>query len=171
MEISHRIKQLLDRAGLKQKDLAKAIGATEAQISSWKNGRNDPDTDNLIKIAEYFNVSLVWLKHGSGSSPSAGDGEGAMKSSFEYGNDDQLRPAAQASNDTGAAYLSGDGATYSMERIVLARQLVENLLRILVDLHKMGLLDEEYRLKTNTLIQALTRQVMDRLEGRYPDGT
>lgn len=164
MEISDRIKLLLDRSGLKQKDLASAIGATEAQISSWKKGRNEPDTDNLIKIAEYFGVPLAWLRHGA-SPPSADQGDaGSLVINFDAGNVPRV-----AEPDNG--HMAGAMGSPSLERIVLARQLIENLLRILVDLHKMGLLDEEYRQKTNTLIQALTRQVMDRLEGRYPDGT
>lgn len=164
MEISDRIKHLLDRSGLKQKDLAGAIGATEAQISSWKKGRNEPDTDNLIKIAEYFGVPLAWLRHGVPPAPDSHEPRRNVIITYDDGNSADLQHMAE----TQAPY---DAKAYSMERIVLARQLVESLLRILVDLHKMGLLDEEYRQRTNMLIQALTRQVMDRLEGRYPDGT
>lgn len=64
MEISDRISKLLRESGLRQKEFANKIGVTEAQVSSWKTGRNEPDTDNLVKIAEYFGVSVKWLRTG-----------------------------------------------------------------------------------------------------------
>ena len=41
--------------------LEKKIGLTRGIIASWRNGKYKPGTDALIKIADYFNVSLDYL--------------------------------------------------------------------------------------------------------------
>jgi transcriptional regulator with XRE-family HTH domain len=38
---------LLDRIGLKQKDLASELGVTEEQVSRWVNGHHVPGGENL----------------------------------------------------------------------------------------------------------------------------
>lgn len=56
-----RLQELRKECGLSQKDFAKAIGYSQAQISQWETGVNEPTSSALIKIAEYFNVSVDYL--------------------------------------------------------------------------------------------------------------
>ena len=44
-----------------QKELALDIGINEKAYWAYENGRNEPNIDTLIKIANYFNVSLDYL--------------------------------------------------------------------------------------------------------------
>lgn len=49
------------RLGIKQSELAEAIGAFGAQVSTWETGKVDPSASTLIKIAEYFGCSVDYL--------------------------------------------------------------------------------------------------------------
>lgn len=43
---------------LKQREIAKEIGVTERTYCNYENGTREPDIDTLIKIADYYNISL-----------------------------------------------------------------------------------------------------------------
>lgn len=60
--LGSKIKLLLDEKGLTQKDFAEALGITRpATINDWIKHRTEPKIDNLIAIADYFNVSIDYL--------------------------------------------------------------------------------------------------------------
>jgi len=52
---------LLRRRGVSQTDFAVAVGTTPQKISDWKAGRKKPSISLLIKIADYFSVSVDFL--------------------------------------------------------------------------------------------------------------
>lgn len=60
-EISKRIKQLRTKSGQKQSIFAKTIGVHQNAISYWETGRRLPNAEDLIKIADKYDVSLDWL--------------------------------------------------------------------------------------------------------------
>lgn len=43
---------------LKQSELSEAIGYSDKTISRWENGSTMPDVSTLVKLAEFYNVSL-----------------------------------------------------------------------------------------------------------------
>ena len=47
--------------GLKQKQLADALGVTGIAIQNYENNRRKPAYDILIAMADYFGVSLDYL--------------------------------------------------------------------------------------------------------------
>lgn len=51
------IAELMKRNGTAQKELALAIGVSQPTISDWMNGKKTPKGDNVIRLANYFNVS------------------------------------------------------------------------------------------------------------------
>ena len=53
--------ELRDKAGVKDVDIAKAIDIYPSVLTDWKNGKSAPKTDKLIKIADYFEVSIDYL--------------------------------------------------------------------------------------------------------------
>lgn len=57
---SDRLKRLRIERGLTQKQLAEAVGANERGIRFYEAGRL-PDVASLIKLADFFNVSLDYL--------------------------------------------------------------------------------------------------------------
>jgi transcriptional regulator with XRE-family HTH domain len=62
--ISERIFELLEQQGKRQAALADFIGVRKNTISEWKAKKTSPSSDLLIKIAEFFDVSLDYLLAG-----------------------------------------------------------------------------------------------------------
>lgn len=58
---SERIKRLRKNKGLKQQELAEILGIKRNTYSDWENGKTEPRFDNLVKLADLFDVSLDWL--------------------------------------------------------------------------------------------------------------
>ena len=56
-----RVKKLRKAHGEQQKELAEAIGATQATISDIENGRKDTSFDRLAAICQHYNVSADYL--------------------------------------------------------------------------------------------------------------
>ena len=46
---------------MSMKQLAVAIGTTDAAISNWENGINEPKISYVIRLCEIFNVSADYL--------------------------------------------------------------------------------------------------------------
>ena len=60
----NRLAELLDKAkknGKSAAKIAEELGFKRSQFSDWKVGRNIPSTENLQKIANYFNVTTDYL--------------------------------------------------------------------------------------------------------------
>lgn len=56
-----RLRYLREYNNLKQKDLAAVMDVTQRTISNYENDVRFPDSLTLIKIANYFNVSIDYL--------------------------------------------------------------------------------------------------------------
>lgn len=56
-----RLRQLRDNANLKGDELGEILGISKTAISKWENGAVFPSRKNLIKIANYFNVTIDYL--------------------------------------------------------------------------------------------------------------
>lgn len=56
-----RIRDLREDNDLKQKDLNSYLSVDQSTYSDYENGRINVPVDMLIKIAEYYNVSLDYL--------------------------------------------------------------------------------------------------------------
>ena len=61
IEFSQRLRELRQDKGLSMKQLAKELGTTDAAVSNWENGINEPKISYLKSIAVYFNVSADYL--------------------------------------------------------------------------------------------------------------
>lgn len=60
-KIGGNINNLLAVQNKKQNELAKALGVTDNTVSYFCNGNRMPNTEQIIKIAKYFNVSSDYL--------------------------------------------------------------------------------------------------------------
>lgn len=56
-----KLREIRKRAGVTMKALGLQIGVSESTISLYESGRRCPDVQTLIRIADYFNVSLDYL--------------------------------------------------------------------------------------------------------------
>ena len=61
MEFHDRILDLRTKKGLTQKATAEALGVTTRQYQRFENGEQKPGYDNLIHLADLFEVSLDYL--------------------------------------------------------------------------------------------------------------
>lgn len=57
----NRIKLLRTSRDMKQSELAKDLGIGASTLSYWERGDFQPDNDSLIKLADYFNVTIDYL--------------------------------------------------------------------------------------------------------------
>ena len=60
-KFSQRVKELRQEKNLSQTQFGKIIGYSQSGIARWEQAERQPDINMLIKIAEYFNVSVDYL--------------------------------------------------------------------------------------------------------------
>ena len=56
--VGEKLKTLRLRYGLTTRQLANCLGTSNSQISRIENGLRQPSGDLLVKMADFFNVSL-----------------------------------------------------------------------------------------------------------------
>lgn len=55
------LKEIRKQNGTTQVSLAKFLGIDQTTYSGYETGKSNPDINTLIKIANYFNISLDYL--------------------------------------------------------------------------------------------------------------
>ena len=58
---NNKITELRNEKGLSQRTLAKELGTSQANLSRWEQGLNQPSIIECWKIADYFDVSIDFL--------------------------------------------------------------------------------------------------------------
>ena len=58
MNLGSTITRLRTQRGLSQGDLAEALGVSRQSVSKWETNASVPDLDKLVKLSQFFNVSL-----------------------------------------------------------------------------------------------------------------
>lgn len=56
-----RLKVLRKENHLNQEEIAKILGCTQRKISYMEQGVTEPDLQSLVKLADYFDVSIDFL--------------------------------------------------------------------------------------------------------------
>lgn len=56
-----RLRVTIAKYGVRNTDLAKALGVTRQMITYYCNGRNEPSLEKIVKIADYLGVSVDYL--------------------------------------------------------------------------------------------------------------
>ena len=59
--MTNRIKDLREDMDLRQSDLAEKTGIDQRTISNYETGKTLPDAYALIRLADFFNVSVDYL--------------------------------------------------------------------------------------------------------------
>ena len=61
MELKDRLKELREEFRVSRKELAKYLGQSYQSIAKYEAGTRKPDYNTLLRIANYFNVSIEYL--------------------------------------------------------------------------------------------------------------
>ncbi|RGC97986.1 XRE family transcriptional regulator [Subdoligranulum sp. AM16-9] len=61
MVFSMRLKELRKSRKLNQVDLGKIAGITSKQIQRYESGESEPTLSVLVRLSDYFDVSLDYL--------------------------------------------------------------------------------------------------------------
>ena len=69
MALSERLYELRKKRGLSQEQLADQLGVSRQAVSKWESGRAVPETNTLISISTFFDVSLDYLMKEDDSAP------------------------------------------------------------------------------------------------------
>lgn len=102
----NRLKELRESKGLTQSQLGDIIGAKKSTISLWESEKRQPDKATLLKLADFYNVSV---DHILGR--------------------DQDEAARDKTDDTEIRFLTREGAPISPEK----RKKAIELLRIMME--------------------------------------
>ena len=57
----NRIKELREKMGIQQKQLAIDLGVSQPTVSEWESGKKVPSVQSAMKLAEYFQISVSEL--------------------------------------------------------------------------------------------------------------
>lgn len=57
----NRIRALREDRDLRQKDVAEKTGIDQRSLSNYENGKTNPDSYAIIKIADFFGVTCDYL--------------------------------------------------------------------------------------------------------------
>ena len=58
LSIASRLAELRQEQGLSQEALAERLGVSRQAVSKWERAEASPDTDNLIALANLYDISL-----------------------------------------------------------------------------------------------------------------
>lgn len=111
--IAQRIEALRMQKALSRPALAVALGLPRMSIEKFETGRQTPTQEQQVKLAQYFGVSLAYLR-GEADDPSGADswlsGNVADEPAPRPVPNAAPRPAAQVVQSSGGG---GDGAVFS----------------------------------------------------------
>lgn len=71
------LRELRKARGITMKELGDMLGVSESTISLYENGKREPSYELLLKIAEFFNVSVDYLLRGEDKKPGCPEGQRA----------------------------------------------------------------------------------------------
>jgi len=66
--LGNRIKELRKAKNWSQKDLAKPLGTSSAQLNKYESSQNTPQIDRLVLLAELLDTTVDYLLTGNSSS-------------------------------------------------------------------------------------------------------
>ena len=58
MDFPQKLKELRKKKGYTQEKMSNLLEIGQSAYAKWENGRTQPNLDNIIKLAEFLNVSV-----------------------------------------------------------------------------------------------------------------
>jgi len=56
-----KLKELREDRGLRQEDIGALFGFGKSTVSQWESGKSQPEFDIVVKLADFFKVSIDYL--------------------------------------------------------------------------------------------------------------
>ena len=56
-----RLKELIGETGKQQIEICKELNIKKQVLSNWKTGYSEPNIDDIIMLANYFNCTIDYL--------------------------------------------------------------------------------------------------------------
>lgn len=85
-----RLRKLRDELGVTQQTVADALKVSRPAYTKWENGEREPDNDTLLKLSDYFNVSVDYLLEKT-DDPTPPSKKGQKKEAPESASDDDIK--------------------------------------------------------------------------------
>ena len=60
-KFAERLKELREEKGLSQTELGRVLNFSQATIAKWEAGTREPNLDNVMYIAKFYNVIIDYL--------------------------------------------------------------------------------------------------------------
>lgn len=137
------IRDLRKKRNLSMKALGASIGVAESTISLYENGKRQPDYDTLIKISNFFHVSVDFLLGNESNhteppldehNTSEALSEKEQKIITAYRNNPNMQPAVdrllevqQGEMDGSTVYIAADGKNAGGATARLNKEEIEKL--------------------------------------------
>lgn len=114
--MTNRIRELRKENKLTLKQLGDFLGLAESTISQYETGKREPDIKTMVKLSEYFHVSLDYLM-GNVSEPWFYlDNDRILREINSYGNEEPLVSIRQRLL-TAFDQLNDEGQSKAVERV------------------------------------------------------
>lgn len=105
MKISEKIKELREKAGLTQEELAERTGVQRNTVWRWENDKAKLKADNIQRLSLVFNVDTSELMHTVNENSSQEvEKEGSPSMSYWGGVLDNARLAVKSGQNLGLIY-------------------------------------------------------------------
>ena len=75
MDFSQKLRKLRKENGMSQEELANQLNVSRQAVSKWESGNGFPETDKILIIGNFFNVSLDHLLKNNGNEKNISNGE------------------------------------------------------------------------------------------------
>lgn len=79
MKLSEKLYWLRKRSGLSQEQLAERLDVSRQAVSKWESGVSVPESEKLVVISSYFNVSVDYLLKDEIDYPNANEPTSSQK--------------------------------------------------------------------------------------------
>lgn len=61
MDLGNILSKLRKEKGLSQREFANCFGVSNGAVAMWETNKRQPDIETLVKIANFYNVSIEYL--------------------------------------------------------------------------------------------------------------
>lgn len=79
-----KLREIRKKCGITMKELGAEIGVAESTISQYETGKRQPDYETLLKLGEFFGVSVDYILTGKEKAPAPEDEREITFDDFTY---------------------------------------------------------------------------------------